>query len=565
MGTPQSRRFRVLAGGLVIAALVFGWAQSARGATISVPKGGNIQTALNGASAGDVVKLAAGGVYNENQLTLNLANLTLTGNCDPDKPRTVIDGGSTYDDVLLVTAANVTVKCVTIRHGGDHLGVDAGADGLKVINIKSLNSKSDGIELDDANGFLVKKSYFAGPHSHAIDAQNTTGGRFENNTIQNVDSDCTYFGNADNLRILNNSSRNCEDGDHVDLWDSSDNALIQGNTWHSSDGACVYLSSGANAEIIDNHCENIEDYGIHAGANGDGLLVENNTFRSIDTGCCSAAVDSDKANTTVKGNKFQSIYRAVDISATDTVVQDNVSIDSGYGAFRVSGKAPVVVNNHATNAGDDDGFNINCSGRCSEGRVENNSTQGTNSDDEGFYINVRNSPRHASKNAGFRIIGNTSSFNNDEGFNIYASSTVIQDNIATDNGGDSYEDGIYVAGGDNTITGNKSYRNVDDGFEIYMETGYAPNTITNNVAKWNLADGFYLTYQGDGNTIDGNKAIANEGEGIENDWTNSIMTNNVSKGNRLDCAGANPAATDSGNVCADGSIFSPTPVDGEID
>jgi hypothetical protein len=59
-------------------------------------------------------------------------------------------------------------------------------------------------------------------------------------------------------------------------------------------------------------------------------------------------------------------------------------------------------------------------------------------------------------------------------------------------------------------------------------------------------------------------AKKNGADGIENDGTNTDLTNNTSSGNRLDCANDGTLDVVSGNNCADGSNFveSGTGIDG---
>jgi hypothetical protein len=71
----------------------------------------------------------------------------------------------------------------------------------------------------------------------------------------------------------------------------------------------------------------------------------------------------------------------------------------------------------------------------------------------------------------------------------------------------------------------------------------------------NGKDGIHINASANLTSLNANTTLNNSGEGIENDGTNTTLTNNTSTGNRQDCAGTGTIAVNTGNVCTDGTTF----------
>ena len=76
--------------------------------------------------------------------------------------------------------------------------------------------------------------------------------------------------------------------------------------------------------------------------------------------------------------------------------------------------------------------------------------------------------------------------------------------------------GLRIQGADNTARRNRLERNTDNGILLIVSgDGSSGNRLENNVCRWN------------------------EGEGIENGGTETVFSNNVITGNRLDVTNRN--------------------------
>jgi parallel beta-helix repeat protein len=515
---------------LVVLASVLGYASTAEAATFTVAPGGDIQAAIDGAAPGDTIKLKPGRHDAAVLFDATRTGMKLVGPCD-GKPAVMDALGVASETAVTIEADGVSVKCLTLQHGkgGIFAGNDGAADGTKVNRVRAFHHSEDSIKIvgDD---FKV------------------TGSR----TVDTGDS-------GDGLKI---------DGD---------DGLIEGNVFRNTGSSCIEVTSSNGTVIRNNLLAVCDQDGVDVDA-GSGLLIEDNTARDLrDVGFEITADDS-----TIRNNRaLNTRSGGYDIDGNDVDVIENSSkgaddddcfqvnganvfvsknragfCDSG---FEVIGAAPVLLDNTASPSGDADGFRVNCTGSCELGRVERNFARAANADDEGFDITV-----DPGLGAGFRIRNNTSLDNAEEGFDLFVHDAIVSGNVASGNGGSDGNDGrgFRIVGNDNTISNNNSTENASFGFEINGDD----NTLTGNVAKANTLDGFFIVDGETGNKLDENRAIDNFGEGIENDGTGTELTNNVARGNRTDCAGDEDAAVDTGNTCADGSVFSGGGrVDGEVD
>ena len=499
-------------------------APPAHAATVTVSPGGDIQDAIDNADPGDTVKLGAGRYDAAVLFNSTRTGMTLTGPCK-GKPAIIDAYNVASETAVTVEATDVSVNCVTMRHGIN--GLVAVADDLTLKKVTALHHGSNNVKIS-GNDFSITKSTF-------IDAQsanvylNGDNGTVEGNLSRNSGGSCWQIYNAQGFTFRNNRSIVC-DSDVLDGADNSNSGFLVENNY----------GYGTRSEGIE--------------LNGDDHDVKNNRMENIQSG----AFDIEGNNAEITGNVGigSDDDECFILDGDDLFVSKNTS-DNCEGGFDVDGDGPVVLDNRVPNAGDNDAFNITCEGNCGNGRVEQNYGAGVNADDEGFQISVG-----VGLGAGFQIRDNTAVNNAEEGFVLDVNEAIVTGNVAKTNGGSDSDDGrgFDINGDTNTVSNNKAISNADDGFRINGDF----NDVTSNIAQKNTVDGIHVGDGRLGNELDGNTASGNHGEGIENDGIATELRDNVSKDNRHDCAGDEPALVDTGNACADGTDFT-TPSDGVID
>src|SRR4029079_4643048 len=110
-----------------------------------------------------------------------------------------------------------------------------------------------------------------------------------------------------------------------------------------------------------------------------------------------------------------------------------------------------------------DGFDIDCAGACSDGRVEGNRVAGLPTTDAGFDLGViGNLP-------GFSVANNLASKVGGSGFDLDMSGAVVQDNRVTLSGA-AADTAFDLVGSDNALSKNRADRNGGDGFGVEGDT-----------------------------------------------------------------------------------------------
>ena len=503
----------------LVAGVMLWAAGTAEAANIVVPDNfATIQAAVTAAAAGDTIQIRPG-VYFENVvIPVSKTGLTITqkSKCE-DPSRVIIDAspGGVVGIGLDIEANNVTIRCLTIRHG--NTGIDADADDLHLDRIRTLLTKNSNSIDVVGNRFKIEQSEFVSGGNQGVRV-NGNDGRIVGNTSRNQDNHC-YNLIVNNTLLEKNVADLCEDSEGFRI-QGNDNIVRQNRIESSDDGLNV---SGNNNRIVRNFLLNIDDRGIDVDGNNN--LIEWNEVSFTDQDC----YDIDGNNNRVESNRARGCQ----------------------GGYEVSGENPVVLNNRVELAGDGDGFDIDCFTACSAGRVEGNFASGTNNDDDGFDINVSGGL------TGFTVAHNTAERNIANGFLLNMSGATIYHNTSIRNGSESDESGFNILGSNNMITENVARENKDDGFGVNGNN----NTLYENRAERNLEDGIQIT-GGTGNILDRNTARNNHAEGIENDGASTVLTNNTASGNRTDCAQDGSNVTNTGNTCADASNFA---VGGQIE
>ena len=304
-----------------------------------------IGEALANASAGDVIKIAAG-TYTEN---LNVSvGVTLEG-AGADK--TIIDGSngrSQQQPVILIRGTNnVTIRGFTIQNGRRGVSTER-ATGILVENnviTKNLrqgvlfNTKSEGkilnnqiIEnLPDADGAL-------GRGINVTDSQAVIIG---NNISKNAQAGITVF--FSKTEISNNQVN--ENG----LWgiflshnpDTGDTAegTVTGNTLNANAGIGVFLVGGVTFDISKNQITNTKAAGTPDNGGGEGIFMQDGAAAKI-------------SENTITGGESHGVVVG---SASTAEVNSNVIKDNkGCGVAGASGATVTGSNNELSgNAGGD--------------------------------------------------------------------------------------------------------------------------------------------------------------------------------------------------------------------
>jgi parallel beta-helix repeat protein len=365
------------------------------------------------------------------------------------------------------------------------------------------------------------------------------------------DDDCFYT-NGNNATIKNSKMRGCG-GYGISI--SGNGAKLTDNRIERTDSGCIDLG-GDDAVIIGNLVSSCED-GDGIRISGEDARVDKNVAKRVDGNFVEVIGDGAR----VRDNRGESAYsdcyyvdgEGAEVSGNsgefcdgygvysyddNARVQDNRFSDLGSYGIYTNGNQP-KVNGNVLKRITDYGLYIYC-GTCTNATVNNNKVDGTVEDDYGLYV---------SGGSGLEIIGNKIIDATDNGF--YLSGTddsQVKDNLVKGAGSEG-EAAFYISGDGNTLTGNSAITNGGDGFEFTDDE----NVVKNNVARDNDGDGFYIS--GTDNALTSNVATKNKADGFENDGTDTVLKKNKASGNRRDCANDGSIATKKQNDCADGSDF----------
>ena len=218
-----------LIGGLFFILTVFSFF-SIQAAEIKVKPGyGNLQNAINLANSGDVLILNTGTYFG----SINIdRSLTLLGNKD-----SIIDGEGT-GHVIVISAANVAVKGLSIQHSGNDLNTE---DSAIFITNKGDNALIEG---NYFKGNLIGV-YLKGPDSAIVNNNVIIGSRFHR---VNDRGNGVYLWNTPGSIISNNDIRFGRDGIFVN---TSHNNIFKGNRLSDLRFAIHYMYTN-NSEISNN-------------------------------------------------------------------------------------------------------------------------------------------------------------------------------------------------------------------------------------------------------------------------------------------------------------------------
>jgi parallel beta-helix repeat protein len=227
-------------------------------------------------------------------------------------------------------------------------------------------------------------------------------------------------------------------------------------------------------------------------------------------------------------------------AVSGSTVTKNTLRDNGGAGLHISQLAPVEL-----------GVNVD------KNTIEDN---GLGASFEGFFIFA---------------VGNTIQDNRGDGLVVSASSCEVTGNKIRGNGvrglvlaaADAADDGGPPQGL-NTVQENTLQDNGSDGLQVLSSA----NLILDNTAKDNLGDGIDVGLTADDNVLDGNKAMGNEHDGIDNTGVGTVLIDNQCKNNGgADIAGAGDgtgtvdAKLSSGNTVGDDSDITTYATPGELE
>lgn len=495
---------------LLVAALLIAFgAAAAPAATLTVPSTAypTIQSAVDAAAPGDTVKVKWGGGAGPNgEYFENVVIQTPIRLYCPTKKR---KGPAVID---------VSEKVTTIA-GNDYsagIYVESGGAGTTI----------DGCTVQfaqfcDAGTTPACPNNEAPGHGIAVNAADVT--------IMDVlvhgcqASGVRIYGSGDGFAMLNTTSNaNGRNGFVVGEDDNrADNGTIKkckasGNG--NDEGGAGFSIQGYNLTVTGNRADQNDYEGFYI--RGNGSLIRGNSA-TANNGHCYYIPGNDLV---VEDNK-------ADLCGDDCFRSGNIEVGN-------DGNDITFRNNTAYNCGND-GFDVDCNesgGSC--GDITGNRAVGVVN--EAFDLNFHR---------GNTIANNHAEMAENQGFRVSELDTVMfRNNTAVDNG----RAGIRSSDGfDNIFRNNTSRNNGGDGLRLVNDGARA--LLEGNDIQGNWQDGIDINRDvSTGNVVNDNKVVGNRGTGIENDAQGTDITNNTSKKNRTDMAGAGARMPPTGTVGANG-------------
>jgi parallel beta-helix repeat protein len=549
----------------------------------------------NVASDGETISIVAG-VYHEAGTTVT-NEVTVTGPLTKGKCKNATAVKIIPDqsgDGFYVQADNVTIQCLEIDHPGssyDGVEDDGGYVNLHILNVIVQDAGfAVYTHAGAADGLQVKNSTFRGTNSYGIRINDEPDAvKINGDLIRNAGSDCVYFQDgATNATISNNTMTVCNGsgiylpggggpisatGNIIRAVDSTGididppDVTINGNTIDTTAVQAIFFS-GDNATVTNNILmgtigSNAAIEGDCAGTGHDTVTISGNVL-AANSGANGDFICARYDNATIKNNTANGFANGYGIHVGDSgsdfanaVITGNKLLGgvTAIGIYVWGDNLKVNGNMIANAIGD--GMDLYCTtdvaADCSAAEVKNNVQSGAPSGCYGIYLYTYGT--------GLTVSGNQASNNTCYGLyfdsNLATSSLNVTNNLAKHNGyaTEAYGGFIFASGGGNTITGNKANNNGGEGIYVYTDG----NTLSGNTTKNNVLHGVEISETGDSNTVNANTSSKNAGDGFNNDGTNTSFTNNTASLNDRDCTndvgeGAT-LGTVSGNSCADGHVF----------
>jgi parallel beta-helix repeat protein len=406
--------------------LTLGGVQPSYAATGTLSPGQSIQTAINGAAAGDTIQLNEG-VYNEKDITIPAGKNGLKiqrkvrRDCG-DEEAVIIDAfvGGAAGEGFVVQSTGVRIFCLTVRQSTT--GFDIQADGATLDHVEALRSSDTSVKIAGVDGVSIKHP----------------------ETIQGANGGVIATAVSDNLTISETTSRDhngpCFDitGDKLTMSDSNADTCngigvnVVGNTAKISDTDVQNTNldrtsvAGQQMRLTKNTAE-----GTGAGG-GAGFSI------NCSVSCGSATLDDNIARHANGGNLG---FFVVATASGFTVNSNEAELNSG-GGFRLDTTNATITSNSATRNG-----------------------RAASADQVGFWIN----------GDGKTFSSNTAKENVDDGIRVTGSNNTLSRNTA--DGNLVHRIGVD-SGTNNSLQRNSVQKNDAEGIEL--KTGVTVLANRNN-------------------------------------------------------------------------------------
>ncbi len=217
------------------------------GCVFTVPSGGDIQAAIDAASANDVICLTLGGTYTP-AATINIDKpITLTTSDPYASNKPVINGDNgtrLLDRIIYITSNNVTLNGLEVKNGtGDLIRSDSSGENLLEVNVRNCvvhgATGDEGIQLAECTNCLVECNVMYDIAEDAISFAYATGGTIQNNEIYDSRSEnaAIYIYNSGNMTIACNYIHDTTAANGIKLYKNYgsehlvQNNLIVNNIW----------------------------------------------------------------------------------------------------------------------------------------------------------------------------------------------------------------------------------------------------------------------------------------------------------------------------------------------
>ena len=119
--------------------------------------------------------------------------------------RAIVDGAA-GGDVFYVAAANVSMRCLTIRHGETGIYAD---QGITVSNVRIISSDGNGIYIGSGDDFKIQNAEIVGTSSTGIYVDSGFNGVISDTIVRGSDGDCYYLDYVDGLEFFGNQGMGC--------------------------------------------------------------------------------------------------------------------------------------------------------------------------------------------------------------------------------------------------------------------------------------------------------------------------------------------------------------------
>jgi Right handed beta helix region len=462
---------------------------------------------------------------------------------------------------------------------GTTFGLDAEGTSSTFTNI-SIGNAADGCFLSNQAVQTFSAPMCTGSGGFGFDSEGASV-HVSNLTVGGTSGGCLLL-NAPTGTATVDGINHCGSELTGDSVSATGQAKVSGLTVDDAAGSCFDFSAG-NSSLSGSTGTRCGTGGGGQGINWTGagtVAISGNTIgQSYDE---SLKVDVATTGTfTVTGNRFKNALQArcvfVQIVVNLTLTGNQVKGCQGAGIDVRATTNPIVSSNGLLGfeSGDSGGpaIRVVCDTTCGGGQVAKNVLTNNGNEADGLLVN-NNSPGPGltiKKNQVFNMSGNGIEVGGSGG-NILATNVVVNSSDTDD------MFGIWLHSDGNKLSASTVYGGFDNGIEV---SGDGNRVYANIQIHDNGEDGIHVAASAantvlgldPGGVAAGNVVFSNNGEGIENDGTGTVIANNNSYDNRQDCAGTgttsppgtaiNPAAA--GNTCADGTRFNdPGPINAPV-